>query len=665
MKNKNDKIYSRREFCKLTGASFFAAGMMGFPHISQASQSHSKRRTIVIGADGMDPNLLRSYMNAGFMPNSKRLMQAGCFHRLATTYPPQSPVAWSSFISGMDPGGHGIYDFIARDAETITPHLSTTETRASAKSLKLGKFNIPLSGTNVELLRKGPTLWNILQENGVPSTAFKAPVNYPPTPSKANTISGITTPDIHGSYGLFTFYTNNLRVQTQDVSGGHIERIRLNDGVASCRLPGPVNSFRRDGGSVDIDFQTELDASSKTVRVSIQNHTLILREGEWSNWVDVTFPMMKWIAEVSGICRFYLKKTAPHLELYVSPININPANPSSPISTPSDYARELVDEVGYFYTQGMPEDTSALSARIWDDDDFKQQASMIMDERMNFYDYELNRFNQGFLFFYFSSLDLNSHAFWRTIDPLHPLYTKELAAKHGTFLRELYQKIDRAVGKALEFNNEHTDIYLISDHGFVSFRRQFHLNSWLMDHGYAKAKNRFDRGNTQYFMDLDWNRTKAYGLGINSLYLNIKGREPEGTVQPGDDADRLRDELIQRLTAVTDPQSGEQVITKVLKPEQIYSGPYVETAPDLIVCYNQNYRASWDTILGSYPREHIVDNLDPWSGDHCMDAQFLSGVLVSNRKLQRENPRIMDMAPTILSRHGIPEKNGMKGSALL
>jgi predicted AlkP superfamily phosphohydrolase/phosphomutase len=375
--------------------------------------------------------------------------------------------------------------------------------------------------------------------------------------------------------------------------------------------------------------------------------------------------MLGALVDVSGICRFFLKSVSPYAELYVSPVNIDPADPTMPISTPESYAKELVEEVGYFYTQGMPEDTSALSARVLNDDEYRQQATFVLEERMRFFRHELNRFREGFLFFYFSSLDLDSHAFWRSIDPHHPLYTEELNRKHGDFLPWLYHRIDEAVGMAMQQMDDKTLLMVISDHGFVSFRRQFNLNSWLMDNGYARPLNRMDRGQTSYFMNTDWSGTKAYGLGINSLYLNIRGREPDGIVEPGEEAEALRSELIARLTSIVDEKTGSRAIRNVYRPEEIYSGAHVGAAPDLVVCYNENYRASWDTILGKYPREVLLDNLDPWSGDHCMDPAFLSGVFMCNRPLQVKQPALQDLSPAILSAFGVPSPGSMRDRKVL
>ena len=653
--------YSRRRFIRKSGAAL-AIGAIGFPSIVRASVSG--RKCIVLGVDAMDPTLLFKYMGQGLMPNCKRLIDAGMFSTIRTSDPPQSPVAWSNFVAGTNPGGHGIFDFIARDSSTILPYLSTARTYPPRHEMDIGKFSIPFTPGKTELLRKGPTLWDVLERHGVESLAFRVPVNFPPTESDARTLSGITTPDIHGGYGIFTLFTSEITERTRKLAGGRIQRIAVEDGTAQCTIGGPPNTYGRDHDEVTVGFTVNVDPERSLARVNLPDASFVLKAGEWSDWQVLRFPMIRSVVEATGICRFYLKRVHPHLELYASPVNIDPSNPAMPVSTPTSYSRKLVEEVGNFYTQGMPEDTAALNAGVFSDDEFRVQSTFVLNENLAFLRHELNRFRDGFFYLYFSTLDLNSHAFWRVIDEGHPLHTPELAARHGDFMPWLYGQIDGAVGEAMQLMDDKTLFMVVSDHGFVSFRRQFNLNSWLLDNGYAKLKNPVDRGETELFQDTDWSGTTAYGLGINSLYLNIRGREPDGIVNSGDDALRLREKLIAHLKSVRDPKTGEPVITNVFRPEDIYSGPYVKDAPDLIVGYNRHYRASWESILGKYPREVIGDNLMAWSGDHCMDKQFLSGVLACNRKFAARDPELYDLPTTILNFFGVPVPREMIGRNL-
>ena len=654
-------LASRRRFLQATSAMMLAAGC-GKKEV--ARPAGDLKRVMVLGVDGMDHALLQQFISEGSLPNCKRLMEMGSFSSLATSNPPQSPVAWSNFISGTNPGGHGIFDFIARDPETMLPYQSISRIVHGRKPITIGNFVLPTSTATIKSLRHGATLWTELEQHGVPCSVFRIPANFPPTEGEARTLAGMGTPDLQGGYGTFTWFTDNIKDRTRDVSGGRIERVPIRDHVIECQLRGPVNEFSADQEQSQIPLTIYRDPEQPVVRIVIQDQTLILKEKEWSDWVVVKFPLIPRVIEASGICRFYLKSVHRPFGLYVSPMNIDPANPSLPLSTPPDYSRELVRELGYYYTQGMVEDTHALTAGVLDADEYQQQAMFVHEERLRFFEHELNRFNDGFLFFYFSTLDLSSHVFWRAIDPKHPLFTPELAESHGEFIRSLYKKVDDAIGKALDRLDEKTWLIVMSDHGFAPFRRQFNLNSWLLENGLLRTNSPPVRQGVSNFHDVDWSRTRAFGLGLNGLYLNRKGREKFGCVDAAEAAD-LEEELIEKLCKIRDPENDELVISKVFRATEIYSGPHVSLAPDLLIGYNRNYRASWETILGGFPRQLVLDNTDVWSGDHCIDPQFVPGVLLSSRKLDSAAPRLEDLAPTILKAFNAPIPETMTGTALL
>jgi predicted AlkP superfamily phosphohydrolase/phosphomutase len=633
----------RRQFLKLMAGA--TAALACPAPIRATARRRRARRCIVLGIDGMDPALSARYMREGLLPNFSRLAASGHFAPLRTSMPPQSPVAWSNFISGANPGTHGIFDFIARDPATLTPYLSTSRMLPGSRNLRLGPWSFPLNGGRLENLRRGKTLWVELEKRGVDSTVIRIPANFPPVPSGARTLSGLGTPDIHGAYGIFTLFTDRIGERSRDLSGGRVERIRVRDNRIAARLPGPVNTFDTRGAHVDIPFTIALDPVLPSARIRIQSHDFILGEGGWSAWIPLRFQMVPHLAGANGICRFYLRRARDAFELYVAPVNIDPANPVLSISSPDDFSASLARRVGRFYTQGMAEDTSALSAGALSDTEFRAQSTYVLRESQRLYASELPRFREGLFFFYFSCLDQNSHAFWRTVDPGHPLHDAALTAMHGDFLPWLYTEMDKALGQALEACDDETLLFAMSDHGFGSFRRQFNLNTWLLDNGYARLQSGADR-EADYFGAIRWGETQAYGLGINSLYLNLAGREPEGCVQAA--AKRaLQEQIRTRLLAAVDPETGERPIHGVYRPEEIYTGTETARAPDLIIGYAPNYRASWDTILGRYPSQVYLDNRDPWSGDHCIDAAFMSGVIFSNQRLASEAPALEDLASVI------------------
>ncbi|MFQ5706556.1 MAG: alkaline phosphatase family protein [bacterium] len=628
---------------------------------SKANVPHHK--TIVVGFDGMDPQLLSRYMDQGLLPNLAKLAQMGDYKTLGTSNPPQSPVAWSNFITGMNPGGHGIFDFIHRDPTLMIPVSSTAKTEGSKRTITIGNWVIPLSGGKVELLRKGRAFWEVLEDHGIPTTVFKVPANFPPVKSKGKSVSGMGTPDLLGSYGTFSYYTDDPPPNRDDISGGIVYPVQPVNNEVEAKLVGPKNAFRKGEPDATIPFKVWCDPEYPTAKIVVQDHQILLKEKEWSNWTQVKFELIPGLQSVTGICRFYLKEVRPNFKLYVTPINIDPSNPALPISTPEDYAKELEDHCGFFYTQGMPEDTKALSWGVFDYDDFHGQGQFVLDERMRLFDYVLNNFEDGLLFFYFSSSDLNAHMFYNMIDPQHPSYDPEKAKKFGNVLASIYQNLDTVVGKVLARSDPNTTVIVMSDHGFAPFRRAVHLNTWLKDQGYIKLIDESKQAESEFFQNVDWSQTKAYGVGFNGLYFNMRGREASGIVT-ADEKEALIQEISQKLLALRDPKDGSVVVSRVYRAEDVYSGQYADKGPDLIVGYNRGYRASWETTIGNFPQKWIEDNLDPWSGDHCMAPELVPGIILSNKPIKAEHPKLFDLAPTILAEYGIAKEKQMVGKPI-
>jgi len=603
-------------------------------------------------------------MREGKMPNFAKLEAQGDFRPLTTSIPPQSPVAWSNLITGMNAGGHGIFDFIHRDPKTLALYFSSSKVEGPKHSIHLGNWSIPLGGGSAEQLRQVTAFWQILDQHGIPNTIFRIPSNFPPVAAKGKTLSGMGTPDLRGTYGTFSFYTDDPTAAPGSVEGGQVIPVQVENSRVTANLIGPDNSFRKGSPAATESFSVAIDPLESVAKFTVQDHEFILREGEWSNWVRVEFQLIPFFGNVKGMCRFYLKQAHPRFQLYVSPINIDPADPALPISTPSSYSRSLTDEIGNFHTQGIAEDTKALSDGMLDDKEYLQQARTVLAEHRRIFDAEFPKFNQGVFFFYFSSLDLNSHMFWRLMDTNHPEYDATLAEQNGSAIADFYQQIDQVLGEVLPRLDDHTTLLVLSDHGFAPYNRSFNLNTWLLNNGYIKLKSGASTDSSEPLANVDWTQTRAYGLGLNGLYLNLKGRETNGIVEPGSAADALMTEIRSKLLAVHDPKSQQQVITRIDLASEAYQGPYARSGPDMLVGYNRGYRAGWQTILGAFPPEELEDNSNPWSGDHCMDYTLVPGVLLSNRKISASSPALTDIAPTILAEFGIAKAQGMIGQSI-
>ena len=338
------------------------------------------RRLIILGIDGLDPDLLTKFMAEGKMPNFARLAEQGAFRRLTTSIPPQSPVAWSDLITGMNAGGHGIFDFIHRDPKNFQLYFSTSKVEGPKHSLHIGSWVIPLGSGSAEQLRHGKAFWEILDEHGVPNYVYRIPANFPPIAAKGKTLSGMGTPDLRGTYGTFTFYTDDPTAAVGAVEGGEVVQVEVKNNRVATNLIGPDNTFRKNSPPATEPFTVDVDPLEPVARIGLQDRQFVLKEGEWSGWVPVEFQLMPVIGNVKGICRFYLKQTHPRFQLYVSPINIDPENPALPISTPSSYASDLAKQIGEFHTQGIAEDTKALTAGVLDDKEFLEQSHTVLAE---------------------------------------------------------------------------------------------------------------------------------------------------------------------------------------------------------------------------------------------------------------------------------------------
>jgi predicted AlkP superfamily phosphohydrolase/phosphomutase len=643
----------------LRGFCLVAALALGSTACDRHQQANT--RAIVLGFDGLDYDLTRTLMEAGRLPNFSRLARQGRFSALGTTMPPQSPVAWSSFTTGLAPDQHGIFDFIHRDPATLLPYLSTTRTDPPRWPIEVGHWRLPLRGGRVTSLRDGQPFWAQLEREGVRTTILRMPANYPPSGRATRELSGMGTPDLLGTYGTFSFFTSDAPLYGDHaVAGGKVFPVRVERDVLQANLEGPDHPYRTDRQTLMAPFTVYRDARAEAARIVIGSEERVLNTGEWSDWVPVTFRLTS-LQSLHGMCQFYLKQVRPVFELYVTPINLDPLSPALPISTPSSYAATLARATGRFYTQGMPEDTKALSAGVFDADDFLRQAANSASENMRQFAYVLDQFHDGLLFHYFGHVDLVSHMMWRSMDPEAPAYNASRDEPYRHVIEDLYAGLDGLVGRTMARMPADTLLVVLSDHGFASWRRTFNLNRWLEQHGYLTVSDPARRGES--LTDIDWSHTRAYGLGLNGLYINVTGREKFGIVDPAD-REPLAREIRRALLETIDPATHARAITAIhLPPEEAGVPPagagaravtHPERAPDLIVGYAKGTRVSNDSALGAVPATNVfTDNTEAWSGDHCMDPAGVPGVLFSNRPLPGDVKSLQDVPNAIINALGV------------
>jgi predicted AlkP superfamily phosphohydrolase/phosphomutase len=608
------------------------------------------QKLIFLGLDGLDPTLAEKFMAAGKLPNLARLREQGGFNRLRTTFPALSPVAWSTFATGVNPARHNMFDFLNRSLISYMPELSSTRVSDPRRVLHLGKYRIPLSRPYVEMRRKSRTFWNILGEHHITSTVLRVPITFPPEKFNGRLLSAMCTPDLLGTQGTFALFTTHN-------DSGHMESgnrfpLSKKDGAYYGRIEGPRNSMVEDGGAMQIGFVLKPNGKNKaTLTIGEERHELV--EGEYTPWITLSFEAALGI-KVRGVARFLLTETQPELSLYITPINIDPEDPALPISHPSYYATYLAKLLGVYSTLGMAEDTWALNEHAIDEDAFLKQAYLTYAERERMFFSALERTRRGVVACVFDTTDRVQHMFFKQMDRGGP---------YSRTIEDLYCRADELVGRAMKYVDDQTVIFVLSDHGFASFERGVDLNAWLLQNGYL-ALNPAATGSRQYLKDVDWSRTKAYTFGLAGIYINQKGREAGGTVSPGAEASALKREIAAKLSGLRDEPKDRVGIRKAWPSESLYTGPYLDAAPDLIVGYADGYRASWDAAVGKVTANVFEDNQKAWSGDHCVDPHLVPGVLFSNRKIASADPGLEDMAPTALDLFGIKPPPYMEGKSL-
>ena len=590
----------------------------------------------VLGVDGMDPVITARLIAAGKLPNFKKLAEQ----------------------------------------DSRLPHeVDLTEVVEPGDAVELFGYYLPVGGETAGNNRGGTPFWDRLLDAGVDVEVYRVPGNYPPTPSDAKVLSGMGTVDMRGGYGVYTWFTDRA-VPDKDKLKGDIQLVSLSDddldGAADTvrgTLKGPPDIFHLPPGQAptDADYLTapvtfRIDPDQDVLLVEAGDARAVVAEGEWSDWMPLSFDALPHGAmALDGIVRFYVRQVRPTFEVYASPVNISPASPAQDVSTPSDFATDLYDILGYFYTQGMPEDTNALKDRIFNDDDYQAQVGLVQQDATAMLDLAIARFRRGDMsFMYLSDIDLQCHMLWRLGDPKdssappHPAFAADAdaAEKHRHDIDGYYQHVDALLGRVMARTPDDTLILVMSDHGFQPYTRAVHLNAWLRDQGYLVLKDGKQTGHIATG-DVDWSKTKAYGLGFNGLYLNLSGREGQGIVAPAE-ADALLAEIKGKLEGWDDAErANASVVRRAFLSGEIYTGERVAEAPDLIVGYEAGYGCSDESTLGEIEVPQIVDNLERWSGNHLMDPEVVPGVLFSNSKLPRSGYALPDVTATVLQPEGV------------
>lgn len=607
--------------------------------LSACEEQHKtvSSRLIILGFDGMDPNLTQKWMDDGSLPNFSKLASSGEFHPLQTSNPPQSPVAWSDFATGTKPGDHGIYDFLSRDPENYGPAFSISESIPPETVLPLFGMELPLDDGAIINRRQGTPFWSTIEENGGASTVLRVPVTFPPDPIQ-RMLAGMGVPDLLGTQGTYTLYTTR---PTSAASSASTRAVRIRPdkaGLIETVLEGPAHPLKKDAPALNVSLTMKPDGDK--VIIELDGETVHLANGEWSDWVTVKFPFLG-IASVSGIVRLNLVSNYPRVQLYVSPIHIDPREPVVPLSSPPEYAAELAEEIGLYHTIGMPEETWSLNEGHLSDHAYLEMIRTMLKEREAMFYGALDKHDSDLVVGVFVQTDRVSHMFYRGIDEEHALYA-DSDAEAREAIHWIYMEADRILGETMQRMGPEDRLIVLSDHGFAPFRWAVNLNRWLTDEGLLVLKDNAKTSSVG-FASVDWSQSKAYAIGLNSVFINRSGREAKGIVSEVE-ADQIKRKIMQELPKLIDENNGLNIVSEVFDGAELYPGNANGDAPDLVIGYNSGYRASWQTTLGGAPSKLVEVNARKWSGDHCMDPSAVPGILFTSFHPEKPLREIIDIA---------------------
>ena len=556
-------------------------------------------KTLILGFDSFDPVVFEAMAGQNQLPNLEKFSQGGGYSKLEVCSPPQTEVSWTSIATGTDPGGHGIFDFVHRDPATYAPYISILPMRKSA----VGEQFVPPYTAK--------TFFEEAADMGYPATALWWPAMFPARPAlPVNTLPGLGTPDIRGQLGVGTLLT------TEDEQLNKTSVVKLSSEGKdrfTASLPGPRTQGR--DGPRTISLPVSLDVIDPTsARLRIDGQTIDLRLGQWSDIVELRFKAGL-LLNVHSITRFILTALDGVVRIYALPLQIHPLHSPWHYASSTSFSKKLWNEVGPYLTLGWPQDTTGLEDGCITDDQFLELCRSIFDRRIQILDYLMKDFREGVLAAIFDDLDRVQHMFFHN---------------RMDVVQDWYRRLDQFVGDVSSRVEAWTGKYrylILSDHGFSHFGKKVHLNRWLVDNGYLSLKNGGgDLGS------VDWNNTRAYAVGLNSVYFNVVGREGQGIVS-AEQVEPLLMELKGKLLDWRDADQGS-IVQKIRLKHETYSGPYTRFGPDLVVGYTPGHRASAETGLGKIPAVALEPNTDHWGADHCMDSDVVPGVIFANRDLR-------------------------------
>jgi predicted AlkP superfamily phosphohydrolase/phosphomutase len=557
-------------------------------------------RSVLVGFDSFDPGTFETLSNKGHMPNLTSLAGKSGYSRLKVCAPPQTEVSWTSIATGVDPGTHGIFDFVHRDPATYIPYVSILPTKVSA----VGEQFIPPYNAK--------TFFSEAADMGYPAIALWWPALFPARLElPIATIPGLGAPDVRGQLGVGTYTTSDPSEKKDKTRVSVLKE--TSKGKFAGYVEGPMTKTREGIQPAKLEFTLDvLDSTHATLRFPGVELNLIL--GKWSPIFEIKFKL-GFMFNVTAITQAILTQTNGKTSLYFLPLQIHPLHSTWHYGAPKSFLKDSWNNAGPFLTLGWPQDTTALEEGCITDEQFLDLCESIFDSRKKVFYHHLGKMKEGVLAGIFDCLDRVQHMFLRDRTDI----VEDWYRKLDTFVGEVHNKMDSLGMSKSRF-------IVMSDHGFKLFQYKVHLNTWLSQNGYLK----FTDPNNPSIAQVNWEETSAYAIGLNSIYLNVKGREGKGSLTP-EKIEPLLTEIKNNLLGLKGGDGQSAVSSVLLKHEAFSGGPYMRLGPDLVVGYAPNFRASSDTGLGKASNEVIEVNNDHWGADHCIDPEAVPGVLFANR----------------------------------
>ena len=609
---------------------------------------------VVLGFDGADPRDVERGLKEGRLPALARLAGRGRLMPLGTTTPPQSPVAWSTFATGLRPGAHGVLGTTIRDATTYAPRSGVLEIEPPTFFAGFAVY-----GPSVRSRRTGATFWEIADRHGVGAAILRAPFSLPiGGMTQGRVLAGEGVPDLRGSRGGFTLFTTSDPAPGSPPDGVVVPVSWTGDRIESA-LPG-----LEIGGIVGAEVPLRIARAGMKLRIEIASTVLELTPGDWSGWVPVRFPVTRFDS-VPGLCRVHLASVEPDLRLVFTSPAYDPSAPYVPISSPASFAVDLARSVGAFGTSGWSAPTAALDAGVIDEEAFLASVLESLKEQRRILLQQIDQRDAELVVAVFDEPDRITHMFHRYVDPRSPLYDSARAARFGNVIDRAYDAMDQIVESVLEHLPEESQVLVLSDHGFHAFDRGVNLNTWLEREGWMVRSAGRESDRATGFAGVDWSRTRAYSLGVGQLYLNLRGREALGVVEPGEPAAALVESIRGRLLDLRDGASDTPVVVRADPGAVVFAGPFAAEAPDLQIAFAPGYRSSFATEVGGSRPAVIEQNETRWSGDHSGSSEAETpGFLATSFPFAGETASLLDVAPTVLSLLGVPRPDEMEGRVL-